>query len=179
MPERPVVRGLLIACLLAFVGWGLVDYAAGMDARYAYPTDRELSEDFAAHHGEAVDTWVTVAERRDGAFVTDEGWVVTADRLPPSLNAGDGVQVHGTARPGPRIAAERLVVTDRRNRLYMLAVSALGLVLAVGATLRYWRPALGSGYLVPRTPGDQGDDGDEGIGAGDDRRGSDSGGSRR
>lgn len=158
MRERPVVRGLLIACLLAFVGWGLVDYAAGMDARYAYPTDRELSEDFPASHGEAVDTWVTVAERRDGAFVTEEGWVITAESLPPSLDTGDSVQVSGTARPGPRIAAERLVVTDRRNRQYMFAVSALGLCLAVGATLRDWRPALGSMYLVPRARGAGGDD---------------------
>jgi len=172
MRERPVVRALLIVCLLAFVGWGLVDYAAGMDARSAYPTDRELSENFRAHHGEAVDTWVTVAERRDGAFVTAEGWVVTADRLPSSLDAGDGVQVYGTARPGPRIAAERLVVTDRRNRQYMFAVSALGLVLAVGATLRYWRPALGDGYLVPRGTGDEGGDGN-------DESGSDSGGPGR
>lgn len=150
MRERPVVRALLVACALALVGWGLVDYAAGMDANYAYPTDRELTADFAAYHGQQVDTWVTVAERRDGAFVTDRDWVVTADSLPPSLDAGDSVQVYGTARPGPRIAADRLAVTDSTNRVFMLAVSALGLLLAAGATLRHWRPALRAGYLVPR-----------------------------
>jgi hypothetical protein len=150
MRERPVVRVLLIACVLAFVGWGLVDYAAGMDAHYAYPTDRELREDFATYHGEQVDTWVTVAERRDGSFVTKSGWVVTADSLPPALDAGDSVQVYGTARPGPRIDAERLAVTDSRNRAYMLGVSALGLLLAVAATLWFWRPEFRRGYLVPR-----------------------------
>jgi hypothetical protein len=156
MRERPVVRALLIVCALAFVAWGLVDYAAGMDANYAYPTDRELTTDFAAYHGQHVDTWVTVAERRDGAFVTDRGWVVTADSLPPSLDAGDSVQVYGTARPGPRIAADRLAVTDSTNRVFMLAVSALGLLLAVGATLRRWRPVFRVGYLVPRATGSDG-----------------------
>jgi len=159
MRERPVVRALLIACALSLVGWGLVDYAAGMDANYAYPTDRELATDFAASHGQQVDTWVTVAERRDGEFVTESGWVVTADSLPPSLDAGDSVQVYGTARPGPRIAADRLAVTDGTNRGFMLGVSVCGLLLAVGATLRHWRPALRAGYLVPRAT--------EGDGAGD------------
>lgn len=160
MRERPVVRVLLIACALAFVGWSLVDYAAGMDAHYTYPTDRELTRDFAAYHGQQVDTWVTVAERHEGEFVTAKGWVVTADSLPQSLDAGDSVQVYGTARPGPRIAADRLAVTDSTNRTYMLAVSALGLLLAIGATLRHWRPALRAGYLVPRSEkqGGRGDD---------------------
>lgn len=153
MRERPVLRGLLIVCALAFVGWGLVDYAAGMDAHYAYPTDRELATDFATYHGQQVDTWVTVAERRDGSFVTARGWVVTAESLPASLDAGDSVQVYGTARPGPRIDARRLAVTDSTNRAFMLGVSALGLLLAVGATLRYWRPGFRRGYLVPRTSG--------------------------
>jgi hypothetical protein len=150
MRERPVYRALLIACLLGGVGWGLVDYAAGMDTHYAYPTDRELAADFGAAHGEAVDTWVTVAERTDEGFRTQRGWVVTADSLPGDLDAGDSVQVYGTARPGPRIDADRIAVTDSTNRGVMFAVSALGLLLAVGATLRHWRPALRRGYLVPR-----------------------------
>jgi hypothetical protein len=163
MRERPVVRALLIVCALALVGWGLVDYAAGMDAQYAYPTDRELTRDFAAYHGEQVDTWVTVAERREASFVTARGWVVTAESLPATLDAGDSVQVYGTARPGPHIDAERLAVTDGTNRAFMLGVSALGLLLAVAATLWSWRPDLRRGYLVPRAADAASGDGEGGA----------------
>lgn len=161
MRGRPLLRGLLVVVLLGAVGWQLVDYAAHEADHAAYPTAEQLDRDFEQYHGQEIDQWVTVAERTDDGFTTTGGWTVEpADgvSLPTRLDAGDSVQVYGIARPGPTVEARRLALTDSTNRAYMLAVSALGLVLAVGATLRHWRPSLTAGYVVPRTPRGDGDD---------------------
>lgn len=154
MHGRPLVRGLLVVVLLAAVGWQLVDYAAHEADHAVYPTAEQLDDNFEQYHGEEIDQWVTVAERTDSGFRTTSGWTVRpADgvTLPARLDAGDSVQVYGIARPGPAVEARRLALTDSTNRAYMLAVSALGVLLAVGATLRHWRPSLAAGSVVPRT----------------------------
>jgi hypothetical protein len=147
---RPLVRVALVCLLVAFVGWQLTDYAVRMDDRLVYPTDGELTDDFAAYHGQEVDVWLTVASRNGDSFRSARGWTVTADSLPASLDPGDSVQVYGIARPGPSIEARRVVVTDATNRQYLYGISALALLLAVGLTLRHWRPSLRDLTVRPR-----------------------------
>jgi hypothetical protein len=154
MRGRPLLRALLVVVLLAAVGWQLVDYAAHEADHAVYPTSRELTGDFEQYHGDAIDQWVTVAERTDEGFRTTNGLTVRPTdgiTLPDRLDAGDSVQVYGVARPGPTVEVRRVSLTDSTNRAYMLVVSAVGLLLALGATLRHWRPSLAAGYVLPRT----------------------------
>ncbi|WP_136715885.1 hypothetical protein [Halorientalis salina] len=150
MRERPVVRLALIGLLLAVCGVQLADYATHEDEKRVYPTGTELDDDFERYHGERVDVWLTVDRRTEDGFRATNGWAVTAESLPSALDPGDEVQVYGTARPGPAVDAERVVVTDARNRTYMLAASALALLLVGGYSLRHWQPEPMSGYFRPR-----------------------------
>jgi len=154
MRERPALRVAVVCLLVGVVGVQLVDYAAHEDDRRVYPTSTELDTDFERYHGQAVDVWLTVETRTDRGFTATNGWTVTAERLPDSLDPGDEVQVYGIARPGPSIDAERVVVTDARNRTYMLAVSALAVLVVAGYGLRHWRPAPEPVYFLPRKSDD-------------------------
>lgn len=150
--ERPVVRVVVVCLLLAFVGWTLAGYAAAEGEQSRYPTNEALSSDFSAHHGEAVEVWVTVEATTTDGFRATNGCVVTGD-IPATLAPGDAVQVYGVARPGPRIAAERVAVSTPANRRYMFGVSVLAIVMTVALGLRHWRPTR-AGYFVPREGGD-------------------------
>lgn len=163
MRERPVVRLALVCLLVLVVGGQLVHYASHEDDRRRYPTGTELNSDFSQYHGQEVDVWLTVETRTDDGFRATNGWTVSTDTLPDGLDPGEQVQVYGVARPGPSIEAQRVVVTDSENRRYMLVVSALGLLVTAGYTLRYWRPAPRTLYFLPRKSTDE-----ESVGESDD-----------
>ena len=151
MRERPLVRLALVCLLLGVVALQLVDYAAHEADHRIYPTATDLDSDFEQYHGQSVDVWLTVEGRTEDGFRATNGWAVTAETLPSDLDPDEKVQVYGVARPGPSIAADRVVVTDAWNRTYMLVVSALALVLTVGYTLRHWRPVPTRASVRPRT----------------------------
>lgn len=138
--DRPAVRVAVACLLLVLVGAQLVVYAAGAEHHSEYPRFRELQQDSPAHHGQAVAVWVTPTARTEDGFRTAVGWTVTLADPHPALDVGDSVQVYGVARPGPRIEARRVVVTDAANRTYLWAASVVGLALMVALGLWHWRP---------------------------------------
>jgi len=156
--ERPLVRLLMVVCCLVAAGWLAVDYAAQADDRGTYPSDRVLAAEFEAHHGEHVFVWIDVtAVTSDGVSGTfgseDTAVTVTDIDTGTNVNAGDELQVYGTARPDHRIDAERVVVSQGENRTHMFVASAAAALWALGFFLLYWRFDLARGVLTPRTGG--------------------------
>ncbi|WP_435317628.1 hypothetical protein [Haloarchaeobius sp. TZWSO28] len=163
MDSRPVVRLLLVVCLLGAVGVFTLDYAATEESVSTYPTDQELDRSFERYHGDEVFIWVEVVAVRDASFVaefgpTDDRVVVTDTRA--EVAVGDEVQVYGIARSGQRIDPERLVVSEQGKRTYMLVASGLSVVLTLGLVFSRWRPDPTRLRFVPR-------DGDDGRGDAD------------
>ncbi|MFC4405662.1 hypothetical protein [Haloarchaeobius iranensis] len=159
--ERPLVRLLVVVCCLVAAGWLAVDYADQTDERGTYPSDRALAADFEAHHGESVFLWLEVVEVTEDGFVgtfdpADTRVVVRGVGSGADIGANDQVQVYGTARPDHRIDAERVVVSHGENRSYMLVVSGLAALWALGFLLLHWRPDRERAVLTPRT-GDGGE----------------------
>lgn len=149
MAGRPLVRILVAGLLLLSVAGMAVDYAASADERTVYPSEEHLEEHYERFHGQEVRVWLVVAEVGDGQF-SGGGWQVRVDPVPASVDEGDSVQVVGTARPGTVIEARELFVTERTNKHYMYAVSAIAVLLTAAVTLRHWRPSVGRLALVPR-----------------------------
>ena len=157
MTDRVVRRIALAVVLLCVIGVSAVDYAATADERSVYPTAAELADAYDEYHGERIVVWVRVASVSDGQFAGGE-WTVRAESVPSAVDVGDSVEVAGVARPGRVVVAERIVVTDARNRGYMFAVSALALVGTTLFLFSRWRISREQWALVPR----DGDDGTSG-----------------
>lgn len=161
---RLSVRLALAICLcLVLVGLG-VHYATSYDDRWPYPTEDELTDDYADHVGEEtlvfgrvvdVDTETTEltleAEADDGTrleLVADD---VPTDGGQPAVEEGGFVQVYGTLEPGGEITTTETVVVnpDERAEAYKLGVSAIALLAGMGYFLVHWRPTL-TGWEVRR-----------------------------
>jgi len=145
-----VLRRLLLAFLLvAAIGGLTVDYAADAGGNTAYPSQAELTESYTEYHDERVVVWLTVTAVGDGQFSAGD-WTVEATPVPDSLDAGDTVEVAGTARPERRLEADSISVVDATNRRYMYGVSALALLASGLFVLARWRLDVRELALVPR-----------------------------
>lgn len=141
MRRETVGRALGVAVLVVLLVAMMGHYhGAVLDERRHLASPARIDADYEAYRGGPVFLWL-VADR-----TTDEGIVTRseADGRPfvvltdARAEPGDLVQVFGTLEADSRIAAERVVVHDRGNRLRMFVLSGVGALLAAGAFLRRW-----------------------------------------
>jgi hypothetical protein len=151
MADRDRWRLLVVALALVLLAAMMVDYAASDPQRQS--SGAALAADDDRHVGERISTWATVVAVREGAFDIRFGGVeLTVVGSDAAVEPGDSVAVYGTLRPDRRLAAERVLVSARDSRLYMFAVSALGVGLALVAFLSRWRFDRRRLAFVPRRP---------------------------
>lgn len=146
---RPWQRGLVVVVLLG-IAFGLtVHHAATYDENWPHPTGDQLAEEPDGWDGEAVvlieeveavsdDAVVVEVEDSDDELVT----VVTAYGVDAEVEEGGTVQLYGELDDEASLMAveETVVVNeDPFDQIYKLAMSVLGLVLAAGLFLYYWR----------------------------------------
>lgn len=143
-------------CLLGVIGLG-VHYGTTYGDRGPYPTAEQLDEYGGIDDEEIFVVGEVIEIDDDGMTVRiEEGEatiVVTVDRVPPDVEPGGVVQVTGTFEDERSIAATDVVVVneDRSDERYKLGVSVVGVLVAAGYFLWYWRPTR-SGWEV-RTRG--------------------------
>lgn len=167
MAGRDRWRLLVVVLAVVVLAAMMVDYAASEPQRQ--PSGAALAADYERHVGERLSTWARVLAVRDGAFDVRFGGVeLTVVGSDAAVEPGDSVAVYGTLRPNRRLAAERVLVSGQDSRLYMFAVSALGVGLALAAFLSRWRfdrrrlafvprPLDGTERREGREPRDEGD----------------------
>lgn len=151
---RPVGALVLVAAVAAMA----VHYGAVAEAHDPYPTAGELVENYGAHVGDEFYMWMDVVGTEGDTLVVKnhaEGRLtLRVSPAPPGVRSGDVVQVYGVLEPDNRVAARRVVVSERDGRLAMYLVSAAAVPLVVALFLREWTVDWERGALVPREGGD-------------------------
>lgn len=139
---------VLVAVLVALV----VGFGARFNGTDAYPDAAAIDANYADRVGDRLHLWTIVVGERDGrVVVTAAGLRLRVSDPPPSaVEPGDRLQIYGEFRPNHRFETTRYVVARGENRAFMLAVSALGGLLAAGAFLRRWRVDRHRLAFVPR-----------------------------
>lgn len=143
-----MVRHLVVA--LTLVGMavaGGIHYDATYDEKWPYPTDEELSANYDEYVGEQtllfgnVESIDRTAHRARIEVGTDAGsYTLTVEEIDAEVQPGGIVQVLGTVQPGHRVTASKIVVVEgsSEKRLYKLAISGGGAVVALTGFFRYW-----------------------------------------
>lgn len=146
---------LLLGLVLVTGVIGLcVQYGAAYEAEWPYPTGQQLATDYDRHVGE---TALVFGEVR--TVDADEGTVVVRVMHSPgelaaelavegvdaealaTVRPGGVLQAYGTLESGHRMDADEVLVTHRgpRETLYVTVTSLVGIAVAVGSVVRYWR----------------------------------------
>lgn len=138
---------LLVCCLLVVMTVGLCVQYAGAE-QWPSPTPEEIAADSAAADGQTrlVFTRVRTIDLVSGEIrITSPPFRVDIRTVDPAvverLEPGAAIQVYGTIRSQSEIDAERIVIdyaTSSDSR-YTYATSILGVLLAAGVFLRFWR----------------------------------------
>ncbi len=155
---------LLALTLLILVATALcIHYGGAYEQNWPHPTGEQLAEDPDGWDGEAVLLFGTVTDQTDDGFVievsTESGEIASVVEVHGSettVTSGGVVQVYGElSEQGTVQHAESIVVVndDTRAGQYKLAVSVLGVLLAAGAFLWYWRIEWGQIRFAVRQSG--------------------------
>lgn len=106
----------------------------------SYPDTGHLAEDYDAYLGEQAEVGGTVIETDPVVIEADaKGTTVTfVLEGAPSVERGQHVSVFATVHPD-HLEVHDAVVRDAWERLYMYAVSLVGLLLAIGYGVRTWQ----------------------------------------
>lgn len=159
---RLAVRfAVAVICLVALVGLG-VHYGATYDRNWPHPTGDQLQADYDASVGDRVLLFGDV-RTVDGetntivVHVTDSADAVAAELtvrgVDEQVAPGGTVQIVGVLEADRTMTADRTVVVNRDpSGLYAkLGTSVVGVLLAVGCFVRYWRPTVHRVGFEPRS----------------------------
>lgn len=144
-------RVLVLCMFFLFTGGMVVDYARHAEEQSPYPTKEEVRDNYQSHVGERVNFWTRVSAVREEGIVLHYGVTLFVPVPELDVSSGDWVQVYGTLKPEQRLALERIVVSQRSNRLYMLGISVIGLLGTLGLFVRHWRIDTEHWTITPRT----------------------------
>lgn len=132
-------RLLVVSVLLLALGGMMVHYGAARADHFPYTPTTELHDDTPAQVGATTYFWADVtAVHQDTFEVANVALKTTVLGSTDGLQAGDTVQVYGTVRPGLKIDAERVVVSNQLNRLYMFLISGFAPLIVGLVGWRYW-----------------------------------------
>lgn len=165
---RPRVRILAIFALLVLAGGLAVHYDATYEDQWPHPTGDQLAEEPAGWDGERVllfgtVTAVDVDEDRLVMEIEDSAGdiarIVEVRETHGNVEPGGVVQVYGVlSERGTVQTAEAVVVVNENpgDQRYKLGTSVLGVGLAAGMFLWYWRIDWRRLEFLPRGGGGRG-----------------------
>ena len=143
-----VVVGILL--LVGVIGLG-IHYGATYDAKWPHPTGDQLASDYETYVDEQVlligeVTAASPAEETLTIEITDDAdevaAVITVKDTTTSVDPGGIIQANGRLHADRTMTPTSVVVVNRDSgdAQYKLAVSVVGILLAVGYFLSYWQP---------------------------------------
>ncbi|MFC7071576.1 DNA-binding protein [Halovenus rubra] len=141
-------RLLFIVVFLAGVAVLCVHYGGVYDRNWPHPSGAQLADEPGGWDGEQVLLFGTVTETTEEGFVMavktasgDTARILTVYKDQTEAKSGGLVQVYGElSNRGTIQHAESVVVVNEGpdDSQYKLSVSAVGILVAAGAFLRYW-----------------------------------------
>lgn len=155
-----VAVGILL--LVGVIGLG-IHYGSTYDAKWPHPTGDQLAADYDTYADKEVlligeVTAVSPADETLTIEITDDADEVAAaitvhDTTAPAKPGGT-IQAYGTLHADKTMTPTSVAVVNRDSgdAQYKLAVSVVGILVAVGYFLTHWRPNFGRLTFEPRTP---------------------------
>ncbi|WP_231858866.1 hypothetical protein [Haloquadratum walsbyi] len=130
----------------------MIDYAHHAERQSPYPTAEEVKNDYQTHIGDQVNFWSQVSIVQEDTVGVTYGQPLYIQTSDLSVRSGDWVQVYGELNAKQELVVERIVVSPQSNRLYMIAVSVGGVLLALIMFVRHWKIDTKRWIIVPRDP---------------------------
>ena len=141
-----------IFLLFGVVGLG-IHYGTTYDAKWPHPTGDQLAADYDAYVDDEVlligeVTATTPAKETLTIEITDDADEVAATitvhntTKPSAVKPGGTIQAYGTLQADKTMTPTSVAVVNRdpAEAQYKLAVSVVGILLAIGYFLSHWRP---------------------------------------
>jgi hypothetical protein len=146
------VRAIVFCLLLSLNGGMMIDYAHHAERQSPYPAAEDVKADYQAYIGDQINFWGRVSMVQEDTIGVTYGQTLYIQTSDLSVRSGDWIQVYGTLRPEQKLVVERIVVIPQSNRLYMIAVSAGGVLLALVVFVCHWKLNTEHWTLIPRDP---------------------------
>ncbi|CAJ51217.1 uncharacterized protein HQ_1087A [Haloquadratum walsbyi DSM 16790] len=146
------IRAIVFCLLLSLNGVMMIDYAHHAERQSPYPTAEEVKNDYQTHIGDQVNFWSQVSIVQEDTVGVTYGQPLYIQTSDLSVRSGDWVQVYGELNAKQELVVERIVVSPQSNRLYMIAVSVGGVLLALIMFVRHWKIDTKRWIIVPRDP---------------------------